>query len=127
MTRHTTLMAALLAGIFWTSMSNGRAAEPVQDMARRLYNERQESIVWVSAVLKISMTASGSPDAPANIPDQERTVDILGTIIDPSGLVVVSHGQLDPSRELSSRQINTRSGPVNLEATATIKEIRVTR
>jgi hypothetical protein len=95
-------------------------------MARTLHAEQHESIVWVSAVLKISMTATGSPDAPPNIPDQERTVDLLGTLIDASGLVVVSHGQLDPSHELSNRQINTRSGPMSLEATAAIKEIRVT-
>jgi S1-C subfamily serine protease len=102
------------------------ALEPAQRMARKLYEERQESIVWVSAVLKISMTTSGAMDSPINIPDQERTVDLLGTIIDPSGLVVVSHSQLDPSRELSNRQINTRDGIVTLDATVTLKEIRVT-
>lgn len=126
MRRSTTLTTALLAGILLAFTGKCVATDAAQDMARKLYDEKQESIVWVSAVIKVSMTASGSSDTPINIPDQERTADLLGTIIDPSGLVVVSHSQLDPSRELNNRQINTRNGPVDLEATVTIKEIRVT-
>lgn len=126
MTRNPTLITAVLIGTLMTCACRSVALEPAQQMARKLYDEKQESIVWVSAVLKISMTTSGSPDTPLNIPDQERTVDILGTLIDPSGLLVVSHSQLDPSGELSNRKISTRSGPVDLEATVTIKEIRVT-
>jgi len=123
---NTSLIAILACGVLIAAALKGVALDASQQMARKLYEDKQESIVWVSAVLKISMTTSGSTDVPMNIPDQERTVDLLGTIIDPSGLVVVSHSQLDPSRELSDRQINTRNGPVNLEATVSLKEIRVT-
>jgi hypothetical protein len=119
-------MAAGCAGMLWACPASGLAAEPVQLMARKLYAEKQESIVWVTAVIKVSLSASGSADAPINIPDQERTVEALGTIIDPSGLVVVSHSQIDPTRELSHREINTPNGRVSLEATVTLKEIRVT-
>ena len=119
-------MGAACAGLLWTAPGKCTAGETAQLMARKLYAEKQESIVWVSAVIKVSLSASGSAEAPMNIPDQERTVEALGTIIDPSGLVVVSHSQIDPSRELSNREINTPNGRVSLEATVTLKEIRVT-
>ncbi len=122
----TALTTALLAGSLLGFGTPAFAMDASQRMARKLYDEKHESIVWVSAVLKLSLVAAGPTDAPLNIPDQERTVDLLGTIIDPSGLVVVSHSQIDPSRELNDRQINTPGGPVNLEATVTLKEIRVT-
>jgi len=119
------IAALLFAGLMLLAPQLG-ALEPSQEMARKLYAEKHECIVWVSAVLKISMTTSGPTDAPMNFPDQERTVNLLGTIVDPSGLVVVSHSQMDPSEELSQRQINTRSGPVSLDASVSLKEVRVT-
>ncbi|MCU0772469.1 MAG: serine protease [Verrucomicrobia bacterium] len=123
---HTNLITVLLAGGLLMSGPEVQALDASQRMARKLYDEKHEAIVWVSAVLRVSLAAAGSTDTPLNIPDQERTVDLLGTIIDPSGLVVVSHSQIDPSRELNERQINTPGGLVNLEATVTLKEIRVT-
>lgn len=124
--RRTSFIAALVVASLSAPAWQARALDPSQEMARKLHDEKQESIVWVSAVLKISLAASGSTDEPINIPDQERTVDLLGTVIDPSGLVVVSHSQLDPSRELSHREINTPNGRVSLEATVILKEVRVT-
>jgi hypothetical protein len=119
-------LAAVLAAALFVAPCEAVSLTASQKMARKLYQEKHEAIVWVSAVLRVSLAAAGPTDTPLNIPDQERTVDLLGTIIDPSGLVVVSHSQLDPSGDLNNRQVNTPGGPVNLDATVVLKEIRVT-
>jgi S1-C subfamily serine protease len=82
-------------------------------------------VIWISAVAKVSMQAEGAKEA-VNIPDREQKSETLGTILDASGFIVTALSAIDPTRELSGREVRTRDGVVKIEASATLKEVRVT-
>lgn len=60
-----------------------------------------------------------------NIPDRERKVESLATVIDSSGLLVTAMSQMDPSREMEGREFNTAKGPVKFDVSVTLKEVKV--
>lgn len=93
--------------------------------ARRIFTDKQETVVWLSAVAKISYSADGARDSAINIPDREQKTESLGTIIDPSGLVVTALSSLDPSRDVSGREVRTREGMIKIEANAVLKEVKI--
>lgn len=98
--------------------------DPLIAAAKRIYTEKQEAIVSISAVAKVSLTAEGAKDAPS-IPDNERKMETIGTIIDPAGLVVTALSVLDPSKEISGREVRYGGGTVRLEASTELKEVKV--
>lgn len=101
------------------------AEDGSQAAARKLLAEKGDAVVWLSAVAKISMTAAGSSDSPMNIPDRERKVESLATVIDASGLLVTAMSQMDPSREMEGREFNTAKGPVKFDVSVTLKEVKL--
>lgn len=100
------------------------ADDALSAAARKVFTEKQDSVVWLSAVAKISFSAEGGRD-PINLPDQETKVEALGTLIDPAGLVVAALSQVDPARKFSGRELRRASGNIKLEAVATLKEFKV--
>ena len=98
------------------------ADEALSAAAKKLFEEKQDCVLWVSAVAKTTFSAEGSSDSAMNFPDQENKMEALGTIIEPDGLVVASLSQIDPSRNFSGRVIRG----VKMEATSTLKEVKVT-
>lgn len=118
---HLTL-AVLLAGLFTAPI---RAAEDALiAQAKKVFAERQDAVIWLSVVAKVTFQAEGGKEA-VNIPDREQKSEALGTFIDSTGLVVTSLGSIDPSREYSGREVRTRDGVVKIEANAIFKEVRV--
>ncbi len=116
---NTILAAALLAA------TTTRAQDSLAAQARKVFADRQDTVVWISVVAKISMQAEGAKEA-VNIPDREQKAETLGTILDASGFIVTALSSIDPTRELSGREVRTRDGTVKIEASATLKEVRVT-
>jgi hypothetical protein len=98
------------------------ADEALTETARRIFADKQDCVLWVSAVAKTSYSAEGSADAPRNIPDQENKVDALGTIIETNGLVVASLSQIDPSRMISGRTVRG----MRFDAVTTLNDVKVT-
>lgn len=93
--------------------------------ARSLLEKHKESVVWISAVAKMSFSSGDSTPLPVNIPDREQKFEANGTVLDTNGLTVAALSLLDPTREISGREINTASGRVTLEASAVLKEVRI--
>jgi S1-C subfamily serine protease len=100
------------------------AEESISAQAKKVFTERQDAVIWISVVAKISFQAEGVKEA-VNIPDREQKSEALGTFIDSTGMVVTSLGSIDPSREFSGREVRTRDGVVKIEANAIFKEVRV--
>lgn len=90
--------------------------------ARKIYTDQQDSVIWVSAVCKISFTAD-TKDEPVSIPEQERKQEALATVVTADGLVVSALSALDVSREISGREVPTRTGRVKLDASVVFKEM----
>ena len=101
-----------------------RAEDLLTAQTKAIFTNRQDAVIWISAVAKISMQAEGSKEA-LNIPDREQKSETLGTLIDPSGLVVTALSTIDPTRDYSGREVRTREGTVKIEASAVLKEVRV--
>ncbi len=66
-------------------------------VAKQALKDNQDAIVWVSAVAKSHMAGQGAMMGNK----QEHKIEIQGTVIDPSGLTVVSASMLDPMSLLS--------------------------
>ncbi len=103
---------------------SAHAADPLPVATRKVFEQNKDAIVWISAVAKMSFATSDSK-APMNIPDEERKFEALGTILDSNGLVVAALSGLDPTRILSGREVNTPSGRVRIDASATLKEAKI--
>lgn len=113
------------AGAWLAWPQTGRAADLPGTPARKIFAEKQEAVIWVSAVAKISFHAEGLQDGPANIPDREQKMETLATLIDAGGMAVTALSNIDPSRDITGREIRTRSGTISLEANAVLKEVKL--
>lgn len=79
--------------------------------AKKIYEERQDSVIWITGVAKISISATGkAAEGKADMPDQPIKVMALGTIVSPDGSVVVMLSQLDPSSRQKGRTLRTKGG-----------------
>ncbi len=93
--------------------------------ARKIFAEKQDSVVWIAGVAKVSFSTPDSQDKPVNIPDEEVKVDALATLVDTNGLAVTSLSQIDPAHAMNGRSLRTPKGPIQVDAVSTLKEIRV--
>lgn len=116
------ILASILFGVV---VAGSVPASEILPVAKKLFAEKQDAVVWVSGVAKISFSASDSKDGAVNIPDEETKVESLATFVDTNGLAVTILSQLDPSHALSGRTIRTAQGPVKVEAACTLKEVKV--
>jgi S1-C subfamily serine protease len=91
--------------------------------AKKIFAEKQDSVIWITGVAKVSFTTLDSSSG-ANIPDEEAKVMAMGTIVSTNGLVVTVLSQLDPSSNVKGQMIRTENGPVKLDATSVIKELK---
>lgn len=115
------LIAAVAAPLAPAASSVDALAAPT----RQILSDHKDSILWVSGVAKVTFSATEAKAGPLNLPDQEQKVEVLGTVIDASGLVVTALSGIDPTREISGREFRTPAGKVKLDATATLKEVRL--
>ena len=77
--------------VFCLGFAGHGFGDSVGDAARSILSKHGDAVVTVSLVIKESMSGMGFDD------EYESTSEILGTVIDPSGLVVVSLSETDPS------------------------------
>lgn len=96
------------------------ASDAAVEQARKLFQNQQESVVWVLAVMKIDATA-GTRTAPT----QEKKIEAIGTVIDASGLTVVSYSGINPSLALKGKKVRTPDGMVELKVKAEFKEVKI--
>lgn len=92
--------------------------------AKKICDTHKDAVIWVSAVAKISITTSDSRMG-RNIPDQERKLEAVGTIVDSAGMVVTALSNIDPSGQVSGREVNTPQGRITLDASAILKEVKI--
>lgn len=116
------LILPIIAGLLPFAAS---AEESPSAIAKKIFTEKQDSVVWVSGVAKIIFGAAGS-DMPVNIPDQETEVQAIGTIIDTNGLIVLALSGIDPARMVDGKKVRGQHGEnLTIEASSVLKEIKV--
>src|SRR6266850_391599 len=67
-------------------------ADEVAEKAREVFKRQQKAVVTVQIVLKATYTSSGRTS-----PASETKREITGTVVDPSGLTVLSLSECDPA------------------------------
>ncbi len=122
--KHQKIFAAIGTAVaLAVGQPSARAEEEVTKAAKKIFAEYQDSVVWISAVAKISIKTSGGSDR--SIPDQEKKVETPGTVIDASGLIVTSLNTIDPSSTMDGQEFPSPNGPVKISASAKITEVKV--
>lgn len=74
----------------------GRAASDFTSNARAVFEKHKETVVTVQIVIKSTVNMSGRQQS------NESRQDVTGTVIDPSGLVVLSLSVTDPGQFMQS-------------------------
>ena len=100
-----------------------QAEESIPSLARKVFDQHKESIVKVTGVAQIRLSAPARPGL--NLPEREDKVRADGTIVDANGLVVASLSAIDPSRLIDGREGNSPMGPIKVDASATLKELEI--
>ena len=86
-------------------LSTPLAAQDNRSAARDVVKKWQDAVVNVRVVLKMRMSMSGREMQASDDP-----VDTVGTVIDPSGLTVLSLGSLNPGAMMSKLMGSSGSG-----------------
>jgi len=119
------IVVCMLIGSAAVAQGVAAPVDPSIEAARKILAARQDSVLWISGVAKVSYSAEGGSDEPVNIPDQERKVEALGTVIGTNGMLVTTLSGIDPAKEVSGREVRTASGTVKLEASSILKEVKI--
>lgn len=101
------------------------AEEDITKAAKKVFAERKDCVIWISAVAKLSIKTVGGSGARPNVPEQEKKVETTATLIDPSGLAVASLSTIDPSGSVDGQEFPTAGGTVKISASSQIKEVKM--
>jgi len=93
---------------------------PLKEKALALSAANKDSVLFLSAVVEIEVSADDSPAK-----KEERKLEMLGTVIGKDGLIVVSLSTLDVASTLDGRMVNGPKGPIKLSAKGTTKEVKI--
>lgn len=96
------------------------ASGPLKDQAAALAKSHKDSVLFLSAVISLEVTAG--TNAPKK---EEKKLELLGTVLNKDGLIVVPLSVLDISSAIDGRTVNGPQGPVKLQAKAEIKEVQI--
>lgn len=122
--RHPVGVAAVaLACVLSPAAMPACADETLTKAARKIFAEHQDSVVWVTAVAKLSVKTIGGTGR--SLPDQERKVETPGTIVSKDGVVLASLAVIDPSSTMDGQEFPSSGGPVKVSASAKITDVRV--
>ncbi len=93
---------------------------PLKDKALALSNSNKDSVLFLSAVVEMEVTAGDSPSR-----KEEKKIEVLGTVIGADGLIVAPNSALDVAASVDGRTFNTPQGPMKVSAKSTTKEVKI--
>jgi S1-C subfamily serine protease len=113
----------LIIAAFTAFALTARADEELTKAARKIFAEHQDSVIWVTAVAKISIKTIGGTGR--NIPDQEKKIETPGTVIDASGLILSSLSVIDPSSAMDGQEFPSAGGTMKVSSSAKITDVKI--
>jgi hypothetical protein len=111
-----------------TATAFGASGE-LKTQAKQILEANQDAIVWLSVIVKQDISAEG--EAASKIPPgafgggKDQKVEATGTVVDASGLIVASLGNISTAGMLDGQEIETPVGTVKLKTKTEIKEVKV--
>jgi hypothetical protein len=110
------LIAFATAGLLMASVAPLRADDAAD--AKKIYEDKQDSVIWMTGVTKLSVSATGkAAEGRPDMPDREVKVMALGTIVSPDGYAVAALSQFAPPPQAKERTTRTKDGPVTIKTT----------
>ena len=95
------------------------AAQTDRAAAREVVKQWHEAVVNVRVVLKMRMSVAGR-----EMQSSDDSADAVGTVIDPSGLTVLSLGSLNPGA-MMSKMMGAAAGPDQVEVTSEPTDVKM--
>ena len=93
------------------------------EAAKMIEKQYGKAVVHVEAVLTITM--DGPLAAMAGGGDKEQKIEVVGTVIDPSGLTVVSNTNLDPTSAMGKIEINAGGQQLSMTVKGEVGEVKL--
>src|SRR5438067_2180863 len=90
-------VSAFLLALFVSFLSPLCHADDLADKGRAIFKQHQHAVVTVQLVLKSKFSVGGRGGE-----SNESRQDVTGTVVDPSGLTVLSLSATDPSQMLQA-------------------------
>lgn len=118
-------IGAALAVLTILTFLAGAAENNANLTAKQTLKDNQSAVVWVSAVDKIQISGKGA----VMMPSEELKVETLGTVIDPSGLTVVTASMLDKTSgilgDILKQMGNRGADDTKFDAESDISNIKI--
>jgi hypothetical protein len=108
------ILTPAAAGTAPASAQDARA--PLRDLVRKW----QDAVVNVRVVLKVRMSMAGR-----EMNSSDESIDTVGTVIDPSGLTVLSLSALNPGAMMSKLMGSAGTGQDQLEVTSEPTDVKI--
>jgi trypsin-like peptidase len=112
-------IAPLIGLILVVSISSASAQGDQRAAAREVVKKWQASVVNVRVVLKTRMSMGGR-----EMQSSDETVETIGTVIDPSGLTVMSLGMLNPGA-MMTKMMGSMGGDQKMEITSEPSDLKM--
>jgi len=108
--RLTCLFLALPLWLHSSAFAEENQEAKTLSVWRNLLTEKSDSVTWVSATVRIEISAGGR-----SFPPSERKLEALGTVLGEDGLIVLSLNEVDPSDSIQARM--RTPGDINVNYT----------
>jgi len=114
---------AMILCVAMMSAGGLAVADDAVEMAKEVESEYGKAVVHVEAVLTITM--DGPLAAMVGGGDKEQKIEVVGTVIDPSGLTVVSNTALDPTSAMGKIEINAGGQQMSMTLKGEVGEVKI--
>ena len=127
--RPLNFMKQIIIALTLSAASAIAASGELKTQAKKILETNQDAIVWLSVIVKQEITPEG--DAASKIPAgafggaKDQKTETTGTIVDASGLIVASLGNISGAGMYDGQEIDTPMGSIKLKTKTEIKEVKV--
>jgi Trypsin-like peptidase domain len=108
--------ATFLIAVIFAALRFSAFADDAAEAGRRVLSKNQDAVVTVKLVVAYSVSYSGRDQ------QSESKTEAVGTVIDPSGLTVISLTAIDPSAMMKARM---RSAQADLKIESEVKDTKI--
>ena len=104
----------------WLALCSVSRADDLAVKGREILQKNQPVVVTVQMVVKAKMSMAG-----VGVPDNESTKELTGTVVDPSGLTVISLSTLDPGGMMQAMFATTGEEGAKFKMDTELSDIKI--
>jgi hypothetical protein len=116
--KYVKFMIFVVVAVFWASSGLAQADETAI-VGKKIMNSYKDAVVKVEVVVQSKFVMNGN-----EMESKEFKSEVTGTVLDPSGLVLVSLATIDPSRFMENFMRNM-AGDMKMEMKLDLKSVKI--